>query len=43
MTATDVFAAAFTLFYMLGAFFLAMGAAVVARFALELWRSRHAS
>jgi hypothetical protein len=43
MTGPDIFAAAFTLFYMLGAFFLAMGAAVVGRFVLELWRSRHAS
>ena len=43
MTATDVFAAVFAIAYMLGAFILAMGAAVVARFALELWRSRHAS
>ena len=43
MTAPDIFAAAFALFYVLGAFILALGAAVVARFALELWRSRHAS
>ena len=43
MTAPDIFAALFALIYVLGAFFLAMGAAVVGRFVLELWRSRHAS
>ena len=39
MTAPDIFAAVFTLLYMLGAFFLAMGAAVVGRFAVELIRT----
>lgn len=38
MTVPDVFAAVFTLAYMLGAFFLAMGAAVVARFVWEVLR-----
>ena len=39
MTAPDIFAAAFALLYVLGAFFLAMGAAVVGRFAVELVRT----
>ena len=39
MTAPDIFAAAFALFYVLGAFILAMGVAVVGRFILELWRA----
>lgn len=38
MTAPDIFAALFTLVYMLGAFFLAMGAAVIGRFAWEVLR-----
>lgn len=38
MTAPDVFAAVFTLVYMLGAFFLAMGAAVLGRFVWEVIR-----
>ena len=38
MTAPDIFAAAFALFYVLGAFILALGAAVVARFVWEMLR-----
>ena len=38
MTVPDVFAAAFALLYMLGAFILAMGAAVVGRFVWEVLR-----
>lgn len=39
MTATDVFAAVFAIAYVLGAFILAMGAAVIGRFAVELVRT----
>lgn len=38
MTVPDVFAAVFALVYALGAFFLAMGAAVVGRFVWEVLR-----
>lgn len=39
MTAPDIFAAVFTLLYVLGAFILSMGAAVIGRFAVELVRT----
>ena len=38
MTAPDVFAAVFALAYVLGAFILAMGAAVAGRFVWEVLR-----
>ena len=38
MTAPDIFAAVFTLLYVLGAFILSMGAAVIARFLWEVLR-----
>ena len=38
MTATDVFAAVFAIAYVLGAFFLAMGACVIGRFVWEVLR-----
>ena len=38
MTAPDIFAAAFALFYVLGAFILAMGVAIIGRFVWEVLR-----
>lgn len=39
MTAPDIMAALFAVAYVIGAFILAMGAAVIGRFAVELVRT----